>query len=402
MSMVNFYKTFRALSFLVLLSMALTPSELAAQDAGASMEEGAETITNSGSRIAAGSQGSDAATSQAQAVPQITSVTVPTLTFNSGGEIEIWFTTDGPFSPGNVFTAQISNLVGDFSNPRKLGEVSSTSQGVIVGKLPCEMGGGIGYRVRVIASAPRINGPDNGVAIAIRPRIPFEVRASGPTTFCPGDSVTLTGNDGFVSYRWNTGDTTRTIVARHNGIYTLYVRDSNECGLVGRATVTVRIPPKPPIRIRNGVVLETDFGFPTYQWNLNGNPIPDATERTHKISGIHGIYTVTVTDTNGCYGTSDQKKVGTSGAAWERTDDGGVNISMSPARDRLTIETKAEAHQRIAIALCDMNGRELLTIDEAVAAGVYRRDVPLDALPAGAYLLRMKVGDRVIVEKVVR
>jgi len=369
--MISFYRTFRFLSIPVLFIMALTPSELAAQSGDGS-------------------------------IPQITSVTLSTLAYNSGDMIEVSFTTDGPFSPGNVFTAQMSNLVGDFSNPRMLGEAHMTSQGVIVGRIPCEMSDGIGYRVRVIASAPRVHGPDNGVPLAIRPRIPFQVTPSGPTTFCPGDSVILTGNEGYVSYRWNTGDTTRTIVARYNGIYTLFVRDSNECGLVGRATVTVRIPPNPPIRIRNGVVLETDFGFPTYQWNLNGNPIPDATERTHKISGVYGTYTVTVSDTNGCYGTSEQKKVGVSGAAWERSSDAGVVVSMSPARDRMTVETELEEEERVTIALCDMSGRELLGSDEIATAGRYHRVIALDRFPAGAYLLRVKVGERMVVEKVVR
>jgi Xaa-Pro aminopeptidase len=44
----------------------------------------------------------------------------------------------------------------------------------------------------------------------------------GRTVFCEGESVTLDAGD-FSSYRWSTGDTTRTIIAAASGVYHVIV-----------------------------------------------------------------------------------------------------------------------------------------------------------------------------------
>lgn len=53
------------------------------------------------------------------------------------------------------------------------------------------------------------------------------LNASGPTTFCVGDSVTLTAAGG-TSYAWSTGATTSSIVVSSSGTYSVIVSDA--CG----------------------------------------------------------------------------------------------------------------------------------------------------------------------------
>jgi hypothetical protein len=339
--------------------------------------------------------------SAAQPVPAITSVIVTPAAFSPGETITVSFTTSGPFNPNNVFTAQMSNLVGDFTNPRFLGSWPSTSQGAIAAKVPCELGAGTGFRIRVIASAPGVNGPDNGAPLTVNPRPLFEVTADGPTTFCPGGSVRLTASPGYVYYHWNTNDTARSIVATRSAIYTVTAFDSNDCGLVTRATVTVLNPPTPPIRITNGVVLETDFGYVHYQWKLDSMPIPDSDWPTLKING-KGIYTVTVTDTNGCQGTSQPKKVPSSGVEPESAGNSDVRIAIAPAHDRVAIETELSHAARVDVMLSDVSGRELRTIGEMGGGGIYHREIEVGSLPPGVYMVLVKIGERVVTAKIVR
>ena len=56
-----------------------------------------------------------------------------------------------------------------------------------------------------------------------------EVSADGSTTFCSGESVTLSGPDGALAYLWNTGDTTQSILVSEAGAYSVEITDSLGC-----------------------------------------------------------------------------------------------------------------------------------------------------------------------------
>ncbi|MBR9977488.1 MAG: VWA domain-containing protein, partial [Bacteroidetes bacterium] len=49
------------------------------------------------------------------------------------------------------------------------------------------------------------------------------ITATGPLTFCEGDSVLLDAGEGYASYEWSTGESTRTIVVHTAGSYTVTV-----------------------------------------------------------------------------------------------------------------------------------------------------------------------------------
>jgi hypothetical protein len=64
------------------------------------------------------------------------------------------------------------------------------------------------------------------------------------TTFCQGDSVVLTANQG-ASYLWSNGQTTQSITATSSGAYSVQVTDTNGCVANAQPTqVTVNPPPQ--------------------------------------------------------------------------------------------------------------------------------------------------------------
>ena len=67
------------------------------------------------------------------------------------------------------------------------------------------------------------------------------ITASGPTTFCEGQSVTLTASTG-ASWLWSNGATTQAIVVTASGEYIVTVTDANGCDATA-PPVTVTVNP---------------------------------------------------------------------------------------------------------------------------------------------------------------
>lgn len=127
---------------------------------------------------------------------------------------------------------------------------------------------------------------------------------------CVGESVILDAPDGYVSYRWSTGETTRNISVHSAGVYFVEVIDANGCSGVSLGdTVIVLAPPSKPIISAVGDLL-TSTPAATYQWSNDGMEIPGATGRTHRAL-LPGIYTVAITDSNGCRAVSDPVRLPT-------------------------------------------------------------------------------------------
>lgn len=136
------------------------------------------------------------------------------------------------------------------------------------------------------------------------------ITPSGSTTFCQGNSVSLTAS-AFPQYSWSTSATVQSITVATSGNYIVTVTDNNGCTGTGSQTVTANPNPTPNITggssICSSSFLTLDAGHYTlYHWSNNS-----FTETITVIST--GTYTVTVTDINGCTGTTSQAvTVGTS------------------------------------------------------------------------------------------
>src|SRR5581483_7676541 len=70
------------------------------------------------------------------------------------------------------------------------------------------------------------------------------ITASGPTTFCDGNSVTLTASAAN-AWRWNTGSSRQSISVSSSGSYYVTVTDANGCTSPASSSVTVKANPLP-------------------------------------------------------------------------------------------------------------------------------------------------------------
>lgn len=130
------------------------------------------------------------------------------------------------------------------------------------------------------------------------------VTVSPSATFCIGDSVTLTADTGYSAYLWSNGDTSRTITVHQSGAYTVTALSVSGCPGTSAQINTIALPaPRPTI---SGVLalcggssamLDAGAGYENYLWS-NGD-----TTRIITVTQP-GTYSVTVTDSEGCAGTS--------------------------------------------------------------------------------------------------
>lgn len=142
------------------------------------------------------------------------------------------------------------------------------------------------------------------------PEMPV-LAASGPTTFCEGESVTLTATKGYEEYRWfrdgvRLGELSRTLSARQGGAYTC---EGVKCGITSKSTnaVSVTVKPAPPVPTLalDAVTRQLTSSSPIgNQWLLGGTAIGGATGQTLPGGSLGaGSYTVQVT-VDGCRSTS--------------------------------------------------------------------------------------------------
>lgn len=133
-----------------------------------------------------------------------------------------------------------------------------------------------------------------------------------PPFLCEGMSAVLRTDKGYTTYQWFkdnaaiSGATTDTLIISQAGVYSVSVVGTGNCaGISDKVTVIVYpLPPKPVI-FQNDTILYTTTVAATYQWYMNGTPIPGATNDTLIITGTAGDYTLRITDANGCSSISD-------------------------------------------------------------------------------------------------
>ncbi|MBH8568435.1 T9SS type A sorting domain-containing protein [Microvirga sp. STS02] len=155
------------------------------------------------------------------------------------------------------------------------------------------------------SGANACEGPRTPVVATINQVPTTAISASGPLSFCPGGSVTLTAT-GADTYRWSTGATTPTITVSQSGSYSVTgTNTTGGCTAVSAATQVTVNPAAtasitaggPTSFCQGGSVTLTANGGGTYLWSTG------ATTPTITVSQS-GSYSVTATNASGCSATS--------------------------------------------------------------------------------------------------
>ncbi|HEY1872273.1 MAG TPA: gliding motility-associated C-terminal domain-containing protein [Chitinophagaceae bacterium] len=122
------------------------------------------------------------------------------------------------------------------------------------------------------------------------------------TGFCQHGSILLDAGKNFVSYLWNTGETSQTIIVKIAGAYSLVAKDQYGCNTID--TFAVAAYPRPTADFGTSkylcadstVVLNGGKGYTSYLWD-------DGTTGQTITTNQPGVFWVRLTDAHDCEGT---------------------------------------------------------------------------------------------------
>ena len=229
-----------------------------------------------------------------------------------------------------------------------------------------------------------------------------DITPLGNTTFCEGDSVILDAGGGYIAYRWNTGETSRTITVRESGTFVVTVMDRE--GGIGRSeevTATVHPLPARPDITREHNSLHTT-AVPPLQWYRDGVPIPGAVSSPLRLTEP-GTYSVETWVHEQCRAISQEfpvtiVSVGETPSAmidtWE--------IYPEPVDDEITVRVESQARTAAAMRIMNMLGQTVMREDLNLRPGINTFHYDLSWLRRGIYLVRLRSGDQVMIRKLVR
>lgn len=225
----------------------------------------------------------------------------------AGTEFQIDYVASGTFDPGNFFVVYLSDSTGFFGqNPTPIGSIPAVNSGSITATVPSNLSGA-GYAIVLISTSPQVSSSPALLSVNSNPQA--SITASGPLTFCEGESITLSASPGD-SYVWTTTETTQDITVSEStsGIF-VKVNYANGCSSNSPLidVVSNPLPGRPQITPSAALCTGTTI-------TLSSNPSTDivwstgSTDASIDISTA-GTYEVTVFDANGCTNTGSFEAV---------------------------------------------------------------------------------------------
>lgn len=226
------------------------------------------------------------------------------------------------------------------------------------------------------------------------------------TAICLGDSISIfasaTGGTGAYNYNWNhslPNISTHLVSPSFATNYIVVITDSNACSISDSVFVDVYPLPSTPVITQNGNILSTGVAT-TYQWYLNGSLITGATGQSYTAT-VSGLYTVEVTNSNGCSAISSPLNVILTNIL-EATNKIEANIFPNPNNGVFILEINVAEAQDIEIRIINVIGQEVFFEKLTQVKGNYKKEINRIGSSSGIYFLQLKTDNQLIIKKIVR
>jgi hypothetical protein len=214
------------------------------------------------------------------------------------------------------------------------------------------------------------------------------VTANGPTEFCDGNSVKLSAPEGFATYFWSNGATSREIVVEDGGNYSVTVTSNAACESFSVPTEVIvnPLPARPAIARTGDTLKAVSIVAQTYQWYRNGVMMPGE-EGSFLVVHQPGVYRVGIADDNTCASISDGFDV----ILTDVNDDvfaghaPELSIFPNPTSGQFTIKGDINVTGNVQIELVNMIGEVVLTSNELSTGGMFSTSMNMGTLASGVY-----------------
>lgn len=262
------------------------------------------------------------------------------------------------------------------------------------------------YTIEVFNPA---NGCQNSVAVNIEKRAELKAAPVAIISDCNGPtkiSIKIEGGLPPYQYLWSNGATTDTISIPQGSSITigLTVTDADSCSLIIPGTTIVSAAPISSSAVvlnesapgaKDGSITTTVIGGAnpySYLWS-NGASTPSISQ----LAG--GIYTLTITDANGCTQVLTAQ-VKTTIATHEADWIGSLQLSPNPTNGAALLEIQLLQAEALRLRVHDAAGRLVWEL-AADAAATINQIIDLQNYAAGVYHLSIQSRDRVATRKLV-
>ncbi len=229
----------------------------------------------------------------------------------------------------------------------------------------------------------------NSIIVTVNP-LPqpstISIVGGGSPAICFGQNITLGGNNGGT---WNNTAVSPTIQVSQQGDY--YVINSNACGNSYSDTISVSVNALPtPFIVDSLYYLRIDsIIYNQYQWLLDGNIIAGANSFNYTPLS-NGIYTLIVTNANGCNDTSNAINLVSVGL--RETSNNILNIFPNPTNDLLNINYTLSTNSKTQIKIINSIGQIVKEISNQQTSGTYTLTVDTKPLSNGIYYIKFSDG----------
>lgn len=214
------------------------------------------------------------------------------------------------------------------------------------------------------------------------------ITATGSTTRCEGDSVTLTAPNAN-AYRWSTGATTRSIRVGTAGAYTVQTRaTATGCFSQVSAPTTVVINPLPDTATitvygPSNDSLRADVAGTSYIWLRNGTIVPGLTTQQIKWTQA-GNWTVRVVS-NGCTSAVSAPVTVTFLGGTKLV--GNISLFPNPNSGNFTLQLDGMNVANVDLTITDLAGRALHS--ETLSTATSQHSLNLSGVAPGTYIVRL-------------
>ncbi|HLG02735.1 MAG TPA: PKD domain-containing protein, partial [Bacteroidia bacterium] len=242
-------------------------------------------------------------------------------------------------------------------------------------------------------------GSGQSAPVMVTSPAPVAAFTTSSSTICAGATANFTDNStgGPTSWTWTfpggspgsaTTQNVSNVMWSAAGTYTVSLTVSNANGSsTYTQTITVNTAPATPTIFQIGNVLVSSVSGASYQWYLNGNPIPGATAQSYTPTQS-GNYSVVVFDSAGC-ASAQSAPLMVIGIDSPGNSVSFISVFPNPANGSFQL-TFTAANDNYMLEIHDMLGQ--IVYSEALPgfSGTYNKTFDLAAYGHGVYIIRLR------------
>ena len=222
----------------------------------------------------------------------------------------------------------------------------------------------------------------------------------GPdVSICEGETAMLSLPPGFASYLWSTGETSQSIIASSSGMYCATVVDvdgcaDDDCVVMTEQIIVITIDTVIDITIQAGSIeISVNGGSAPYSYNWTFPDSTNSTDEDLSILTMQGLYTVVVTDANGCE-TSANVMVDNHVAIGPAPVFKPIKVYPVPTTEILHVEIENEITEALIMG---MDGRMYKRILNPAS-----NNLQVGELEPGWYILRITDGQSWFIARIIK